>query len=37
MAACADVVRGLFAAYLANDRKRVEDVLADDFCFTSPL
>ncbi len=36
MAASADIIHGLFAAYLANDRKRVEDVLADDFRCTSP-
>jgi hypothetical protein len=36
MAAGADIIRGIFAAYLANDRKRVEDALADDFRFTSP-
>src|SRR5881396_1940600 len=36
MAASADIIRGIFAAYLANDRKRVENVLADDFRFTSP-
>lgn len=32
----ADIIRGVFAAYLANDRKRVEDAFADDFRFTSP-
>jgi ketosteroid isomerase-like protein len=31
-----DIVRAVFAAYLANDRKAVEDCLADDFRFTSP-
>ena len=31
------VIRNLFAAYLANDRQRVADVLADDFRFTSPF
>jgi hypothetical protein len=31
-----DIIRGIFAAYLANDRKRVEDALAADFRFTSP-
>src|SRR2546429_8047670 len=36
MAASAEIIRGIFAAYLANDRKRVENVLADDFRFTSP-
>jgi ketosteroid isomerase-like protein len=32
----AATIRALFAAYLANDRKAVEDSLADDFTFTSP-
>ena len=36
MSARADIIRAIFAAYLANDRKRVEDTLADDFRFTSP-
>jgi ketosteroid isomerase-like protein len=31
-----EIIRALFAAYIANDRKAVEDVLADDFRFTSP-
>jgi ketosteroid isomerase-like protein len=31
-----DVIRALFAAYLANDRKAVEDSFTDDFTFTSP-
>jgi ketosteroid isomerase-like protein len=31
-----DIIRALFAAYLANDRKTVEDRLTDDFRFTSP-
>lgn len=30
-------LRALFAAYLANDRQRVADALADDFRFTSPF
>ena len=30
-------IRALFAAYLANDRQRVADALADDFRFTSPF
>ena len=30
------MIRALFAAYRANDRKAVEDALADDFRFTSP-
>jgi ketosteroid isomerase-like protein len=32
----AEIVRALFAAYMANDRKAVEAALADDFHFTSP-
>ncbi|MBR0825272.1 nuclear transport factor 2 family protein [Bradyrhizobium manausense] len=31
------LIRDLFAAYLANDRERVADALADDFRFTSPF
>jgi ketosteroid isomerase-like protein len=31
-----DLIRALFAAYLANDRKVVEDALTEDFRFTSP-
>ena len=31
-----DIVRAIFAAYLAGDRQTVEDCLADDFRFTSP-
>ena len=31
-----DIVRALFAAYLSNDRKLVEDSLTEDFRFTSP-
>ena len=31
-----DLLRALFAAYLANDRKAVEDALTEDFRFTSP-
>ena len=30
------ILRALFAAYLANDRKAVEDCFTDDFRFTSP-
>jgi ketosteroid isomerase-like protein len=30
------MIRAVFAAYMANDRKAVEDALADDFRFTSP-
>jgi ketosteroid isomerase-like protein len=36
MAASADLIRDIFAAYLANDRKRVEEALSEDFRFTSP-
>jgi ketosteroid isomerase-like protein len=32
----AETVRAIFAAYLANDRKTVEDSFTDDFRFTSP-
>lgn len=32
----AEIIRAIFAAYLANDRKAVEQSLADDFRFTSP-
>jgi ketosteroid isomerase-like protein len=31
-----DLIRDLFAAYLSNDRKAVEDMLTGDFRFTSP-
>ena len=31
-----EIIRGLFAAYRSNDRKAVEDALAEDFRFTSP-
>ena len=31
-----DIIRAIFAAYMSNDRKAVEDALADDFRFTSP-
>jgi ketosteroid isomerase-like protein len=30
------MIRGIFAAYLSNDRAAVENALADDFRFTSP-
>jgi ketosteroid isomerase-like protein len=30
------IIRAIFAAYLANDRKAVESYLTDDFRFTSP-
>jgi ketosteroid isomerase-like protein len=32
----AGIIRGIFAAYLSNDRGFVENALADDFRFTSP-
>ena len=32
----AGIIRAIFAAYLANDRKAVEDALTEDFRFTSP-
>jgi ketosteroid isomerase-like protein len=32
-----DIVRGIFAAYIANDRKAVEAALTEDFRFTSPF
>jgi ketosteroid isomerase-like protein len=32
----ADLIRGLFAAYMANDRAAVEAAFTDDFRFTSP-
>src|SRR5262249_17807607 len=31
-----DLIRAIFSAYHGNDRKRVEDALAEDFRFTSP-
>jgi ketosteroid isomerase-like protein len=31
-----EIIRALFAAYSASDRKAVEDILAEDFRFTSP-
>ena len=33
----ADIVRNLFAAYLAGDRDAVEGIFADNFRFTSPF
>ena len=36
LASRADLIRTLFTAYHANDRKRVEATLSDDFRFTSP-
>ena len=32
----AKIIRAIFAAYMSNDRKVVEDALTDDFRFTSP-
>ena len=32
----AEIIRVIFAAYMANDRKAVEEALAEDFRFTSP-
>ena len=32
-----DVVRKIFAAYESKDRKSIEDLLTDDFTFSSPL
>ena len=31
-----ELIRALFAAYMANDRKAVEDCFTEDFRFTSP-
>jgi ketosteroid isomerase-like protein len=31
-----DIIRALFAAYMANDRASVENSFTDDFRFTSP-
>ena len=31
-----DIIRSLFTAYKSKDRKVVEDLLTDDFTFTSP-
>jgi ketosteroid isomerase-like protein len=31
-----DIIRAIFAAYLSDDRKAVEDFLTEDFRFTSP-
>jgi ketosteroid isomerase-like protein len=31
-----DIIRSLFAAYRSKERKIVEDLLTDDFTFTSP-
>jgi ketosteroid isomerase-like protein len=32
----ADIIRALFAAYMASDREAVADSFTDDFRFTSP-
>jgi ketosteroid isomerase-like protein len=32
----AEIIRTLFAAYMSNDRKAVEDSFTEDFRFTSP-
>ena len=32
----AEIILALFAAYLSNNRKAVEDTFTDDFRFTSP-
>lgn len=32
----ADLVRRAFAAFLSQDRKALEEILSDDFTFTSP-
>jgi ketosteroid isomerase-like protein len=32
----AEIIRAVFAAYLSNDRKAVEDALTGNFRFTSP-
>lgn len=32
-----DLISAIFAAYQANDRKSVEEALAEDFRFTSPF
>jgi ketosteroid isomerase-like protein len=37
MSGKSDIIRGIFAAYLANDRKAVEAALTEDFRFTSPF
>jgi ketosteroid isomerase-like protein len=36
MTSKSEIIRGIFAAYLSNDRQAVENALADDFRFTSP-
>jgi ketosteroid isomerase-like protein len=32
----AEIIRAIFAAYISNNRKAVEDSFTDDFRFTSP-
>jgi ketosteroid isomerase-like protein len=32
----AEMIRAIFAAYMSNNRRVVEDALTDDFRFTSP-
>jgi ketosteroid isomerase-like protein len=32
----AEIIRAIFAAYMPNDRKAVEDALTEDFRFSSP-
>jgi ketosteroid isomerase-like protein len=32
-----EIIRAIFAAYLANDRNAVENFLTEDFRFTSPF
>jgi ketosteroid isomerase-like protein len=32
----AEIIRTIFAAYMSNNRRAVEDALTDDFRFTSP-
>ncbi len=31
-----EIIRACYGAYISKDRKIVEDILADDFTFTSP-
>lgn len=37
LASKTDLIRAIFAAYHANDRKQVEAALTEDFRFTSPF
>ncbi|MBR0696509.1 nuclear transport factor 2 family protein [Bradyrhizobium lablabi] len=32
----AEIIRAIFAAYLANDRKTVEQTFSEEFCFNTP-